>query len=40
MREKLDIFFTYLWNAFANFLIKTGMAVDTSWVEYKEVASK
>lgn len=35
MKEKLDAIITDVWNAIANFLIKTGMAVDVSWVEFK-----
>lgn len=35
MKEKLEEIITKVWNAFADFLIRTGMAVDTSWVEYK-----
>ena len=36
MKEKLDVIITDVWNAFADFLIRTGMAIDVSWVEYKE----
>lgn len=38
--KKLDEILTVLWNAFADFLIKTGMAVDVSWVEYKAGEAK
>lgn len=36
MKEKLDVIITDVWNAFADFLIRAGMAIDVSWVEYKE----
>lgn len=35
MKEKLDEIITKVWNAIADFLIRTGMAIDVSWVEYK-----